>query len=74
MSVWREQLADDAWLVGVSGRLDHVQTPALETKLHLMPERLSVGWKISLEISFDRYPILMKSRRAFEKHANYMPV
>ena len=33
MSVWREPLPDDAWLIGVSGRLDHIQTPELEAEL-----------------------------------------
>jgi anti-anti-sigma factor len=33
MSIWREEVADATWLVGVSGRLDHRQTPELETEL-----------------------------------------
>ena len=33
MSVWQEPLANNAWLIGVSGRLDHKQTPELEAEL-----------------------------------------
>jgi anti-sigma B factor antagonist len=33
MSIWREEIGDEAWLVGISGRLDHLQTPTLESEL-----------------------------------------
>jgi anti-anti-sigma factor len=33
MSIWREEIGDETWLVGVSGRLDHLQTPELESEL-----------------------------------------
>lgn len=33
MSIWREEIGNETWLVGVSGRLDHLQTPALEAEL-----------------------------------------
>jgi anti-sigma B factor antagonist len=33
MSIWREEVDSDTWLVGVSGRLDHLQTPELEAEL-----------------------------------------
>ena len=33
MSIWREEISKDTWLVGVSGRLDHLQTPVLEAEL-----------------------------------------
>jgi anti-anti-sigma factor len=33
MSVWRKELGNMTWIVGVSGRLDHLQTPELETEL-----------------------------------------
>jgi anti-sigma B factor antagonist len=31
MSIWQQELTDDTWLVGVSGRLDQHQTPDLES-------------------------------------------
>jgi anti-sigma B factor antagonist len=33
MSVWHEQMANKAWLIGVSGRLDQKQTLELEAEL-----------------------------------------
>ena len=33
MSIWREEVGKDTWLVGVSGRLDHLQTAELEEEL-----------------------------------------
>lgn len=33
MSIWREDLGNQTWLVGISGRLDHLQTPVLENEL-----------------------------------------
>ena len=33
MSIWQEQLPNDAWLVGVEGRLDQSQNPQLEENL-----------------------------------------
>jgi anti-sigma B factor antagonist len=33
MSVWDEPVAEDSWLVGVSGRLDHSQDQLLEEAL-----------------------------------------
>jgi anti-sigma B factor antagonist len=33
MSIWREEIGKETWLVGVSGRLDHLQTPELESEL-----------------------------------------
>ncbi len=33
MSIWREEIGNETWLVGVSGRLDHLQTPELESEL-----------------------------------------
>lgn len=33
MSIWHQELADDTWLVAVSGRLDQHQTPDLENLL-----------------------------------------
>lgn len=37
MSVWQKALANQIWLVGVSGRLDQTITPALEQTLtHLL--------------------------------------
>lgn len=33
MSVWKEQLTGDIWLVGISGRLDQSQTTDLEESL-----------------------------------------
>jgi anti-sigma B factor antagonist len=33
MSIWREKIDNETWLVGVSGRLDHLQTPDLESQL-----------------------------------------
>lgn len=33
MSIWREEIDSETWLVGVSGRLDHLQTPELESEL-----------------------------------------
>ena len=33
MSVWDEPVAEDSWLVGVSGRLDHSQDQLLEETL-----------------------------------------
>ncbi|MFW5941260.1 MAG: STAS domain-containing protein [Chloroflexota bacterium] len=33
MSIWRQELDNDTWLVGVSDRLDQNQTPELEAEL-----------------------------------------
>ena len=33
MSIWHEEIGSETWLVGVSGRLDHLQTPELESEL-----------------------------------------
>ena len=33
MNIWHRELADDVWVVGVSGRLDQNLTPALEAEL-----------------------------------------
>ena len=33
MKIWDEELADNVWLVGVSGRLDQTQSSALEQRL-----------------------------------------
>lgn len=33
MSVWKEQLGSDIWLIGISGRLDQSQTTDLEDSL-----------------------------------------
>ena len=33
MTIWNESLPGELWLLGISGRLDHEQTPLLETEL-----------------------------------------
>ncbi|HSM58640.1 MAG TPA: STAS domain-containing protein [Candidatus Sulfomarinibacteraceae bacterium] len=38
MSIWRQELENDTWLVGVSGRLDQHQTPDLEAELNELLE------------------------------------
>lgn len=34
MTIWNESLPGELWLVGISGRLDHEQTPLLEAELN----------------------------------------
>lgn len=38
MSIWNQELPEDVWLVGVSGRVDQTQTSELEEKLDQLLE------------------------------------
>lgn len=38
MTIWNQALANDTWLVGVSGRLDQNQTPDLEAEFNTLLE------------------------------------
>ena len=48
MSIWRQEIGKETWLVGVSGRLDHLQTPELEAELLELVDSGNKGMIIDL--------------------------